>query len=128
MRCPGEEPLILHSKEGVTQGHPLSMILYGIVLVPLATIIWMQEKDVMAPFYTDDTLLNGPATANARMMLVLMEHGPDFGYFLEPEKSIHVCNRPEEMEEAKACIQAAGLRLHYVNGHRPRSRRADGSN
>eukprot|EP00957_Ditylum_brightwellii_P151130 11507743-Ditylum_brightwellii.AAC.1 len=65
MRRPGEEPLILHSKEGVTQGDPLSMIIYGIALVPLATIIWMQEKDVMAPFYADDALLDGPAKANA---------------------------------------------------------------
>eukprot|EP00957_Ditylum_brightwellii_P146981 11190340-Ditylum_brightwellii.AAC.1 len=71
----------------------------------------------MAPFYADDTLLDGPAEANAQMMLELMEHDPNFGYFPEPEKLIHVCDWPEEMENAKACFQAAGLRLRYVDGH-----------
>eukprot|EP00957_Ditylum_brightwellii_P116083 8855636-Ditylum_brightwellii.AAC.1 len=50
-------------------------------------------------------------------MLVLMEHSPNFGYFLEPEKSIHICDWSEEIEEAKACFQAAGISLQYIDGH-----------
>ena len=33
---PGELPVTIMSREGVTQGYPLSMVLYRITLVPLA--------------------------------------------------------------------------------------------
>ena len=36
LRQPGEPPVTILSREGVTQGDPLSMVLYGITLVPLA--------------------------------------------------------------------------------------------
>ena len=36
LRQPGELPVTILSREGVTQGDPLSMVLYGITLVPLA--------------------------------------------------------------------------------------------
>ena len=36
LRQPGEPPVKILSREGVTQGDPLSMVLYGITLVPLA--------------------------------------------------------------------------------------------
>ena len=36
LRQPGETPVIILSREGVTQGDPLFMVLYGITLVPLA--------------------------------------------------------------------------------------------
>ena len=36
LRQPGELPVTILSREGVTQGDPFSMVLYGITLVPLA--------------------------------------------------------------------------------------------
>ena len=36
LRQPGELPVTILSREGVTQGDPLFMVLYGIILVPLA--------------------------------------------------------------------------------------------
>ena len=36
LRQPGELPVTILIREGVTQGDPLSMVLYGITLVPLA--------------------------------------------------------------------------------------------
>ena len=38
-RRPGQDALILQSREGVTQGDPLSMALYGIALLPLAEML-----------------------------------------------------------------------------------------
>ena len=35
LRQPGEPPVTILSREGVTQGDPLSMVLYRITLVPL---------------------------------------------------------------------------------------------
>eukprot|EP00957_Ditylum_brightwellii_P128989 9840228-Ditylum_brightwellii.AAC.1 len=40
---PGSPPIIIHNKEGVTQGDPLAMIMYGITLVPLSNLV--QETD-----------------------------------------------------------------------------------
>jgi hypothetical protein len=34
---PGEPTLVIHSKEGITQGDCLAMSLYGVVLMPLAS-------------------------------------------------------------------------------------------
>ena len=36
LRQPGELPVTILSREGVTQGDPLSMVMYGITLAPLA--------------------------------------------------------------------------------------------
>ena len=36
LRQPGDFPVTILSREVVTQGDPLSMVLYGITLVPLA--------------------------------------------------------------------------------------------
>ena len=35
LRHPGEPPVIIMGREGVTQGDPLLMVLYGITLLPL---------------------------------------------------------------------------------------------
>ena len=39
VRDPGNDPIIILSEEGVTQGDPLTMVLYGIMLLPLAEIL-----------------------------------------------------------------------------------------
>ena len=36
LRRPGEPPVTIMIREGVTQEYPLSMVLYGITLFPLA--------------------------------------------------------------------------------------------
>ena len=48
-RRPGMEALTLLSKEGVTQGHPLAMALYGIALLPLANLLWDHCPTVLQP-------------------------------------------------------------------------------
>ena len=58
-RRPGREALIILSKEGVTQGTPLSMALYGIVLLPLAEILQEEFPSVMQPWYADNDAMNG---------------------------------------------------------------------
>eukprot|EP00957_Ditylum_brightwellii_P070515 5358389-Ditylum_brightwellii.AAC.1 len=71
----------------------------------------------MAPEFADDIGLDGPAALNARAMRHLMERGPDCGYFPESEKWIHVCDRPEDVEAAKAIFTAAGLKVIFHDGH-----------
>eukprot|EP00957_Ditylum_brightwellii_P043932 3333101-Ditylum_brightwellii.AAC.1 len=87
IKRPNREAIFLHSKEGVTQGDPTSMIGYGITLVPLAEQVTALEKEVITPFYADNECVDGPVRCNARIVKVLVERGPDSGYFPEPEKS-----------------------------------------
>ena len=50
VRDPGGKPIIILSEEGVTQGGPLAMILYGLALVPLAEQLRKAFPDVIQPF------------------------------------------------------------------------------
>eukprot|EP00957_Ditylum_brightwellii_P183965 14013249-Ditylum_brightwellii.AAC.1 len=74
---PGQDPVVLHNKEGVTQSDPQAMVTYGITLVPLAEQIQAANAEVMAPFYANDIALDGPVGRNAHQLKLLMEHGPD---------------------------------------------------
>ena len=92
VRNPGRECIILASKEGVTQGDPLSMVLYGLALTPLAESLLAGEPRLMQAWYADDCALYGPVSAINRAMNALVDCGPDFGYFPEPEKSVIIAD------------------------------------
>eukprot|EP00957_Ditylum_brightwellii_P028913 2184347-Ditylum_brightwellii.AAC.1 len=109
IRRPDSPPIIIHSKEGVTQGDPLAMIIYGITLVPLSNLVQETDRQVLPPFYTDGIALDGAARRNACLLKVLVAWGPDRGYYPEPEKSIHVCNFPWDVEAARAAFEAEGI-------------------
>ena len=88
----------LLSQEGVTQGDPLSMVLYGLALVPLGKILRDEFPTILQPWYADDAAMSGIAHNIAPVMDRLMELGPQCGYYPEPEKSIVVCT--EETRDA----------------------------
>ena len=58
LRQPGEPPVTVLSREGVTQGDPLSMVLYGITLVPLAEELRVVGPGFLSPFYADDAVFD----------------------------------------------------------------------
>ena len=107
----------LASCEGVTQGDPLSMILYGIALIPLVELLRHDCPEVMQPWYADDLALLGRHAANARCLKLLTKAGPFFGYFPNPGKSWYVCDAVDE-DEARAAIDAAGLDIQFSRGQR----------
>ena len=53
----GGVPVTILSREGVTQGDPLKMVLYGITLVPLAQDIRSADPRLLSIFYADDAAL-----------------------------------------------------------------------
>ena len=61
LRHPGEPPVTILSREGVTQGDPLSMVLYGITLIPLAKELKSADPGLLSPFYAYDAAFNGLA-------------------------------------------------------------------
>ena len=83
-------PVTILSREGVTQGDPLSMVLYGITFVPLAEELQAADPGLLSPFYADDATFNGSAQRIALQLNMLMKRGPDRGYFPEPAKSLFI--------------------------------------
>ena len=65
LRQPGNVTVILLSREGVTQGDPLSMFLYGITLLPLTEELRDADTTLLLPFYTNDAAFDGSAWRSA---------------------------------------------------------------
>ena len=105
----------LFSKEGATQGDPLSMIIYGMGMLPLTHSLKRQIKDCLQPWYADDAAAGGKFDAIARYYNVLLAEGPGRGYYPEPTKSILVV-KPQSVERARA--QFAHLGFKVVTGTR----------
>ena len=110
-RQSGGEPEIILSKEGVTQGDPLAMALYGISLLPLAEIMPKRFPDVLQPWYADDAAMQGRPDQVAAWFKLLCDLGPHFGYFPEPEKSFAICPLATEDDVKAARLHRHALRL-----------------
>ena len=59
LRKPEEPPVTILSREEVTQGDPLSMVLYGITLVPLVEELRAADLGLLSPFYADNAAFDG---------------------------------------------------------------------
>ena len=92
LRKPGRPCSILLSQEGVTQGDPLSMVLYGLALLPLAKSLRDAKPAVLQPWYADDMAMHGHVNDITDIMRLLLKEGPQRGYFPEPAKSICICD------------------------------------
>eukprot|EP00804_Cyclotella_cryptica_P017895 CCRYP_001275-RA/>CCRYP_001275-RA protein AED:0.09 eAED:0.08 QI:0/-1/0/1/-1/1/1/0/754 len=113
----GTEPQFLFSKEGVTQGCPLGMILYGVSLLSLAEDLRKFQPGLLQPWYADDFSIYGRASQVASLFNRLCAKGPSIGYFPAPAKSWAIC--PKRMESnAKAILDAAGLPVRWSRGQR----------
>ena len=118
LRQPGELPVTILRREGVTQGDPLSMILYGITLVPLAEDLRAAYPWLLYPFYTDDAAFDGLVRCSAWLLKLLMKRGTDRGYIPEPDKSLFISDTPEQEEAAKQEFSVERLTLNFVSGSR----------
>jgi hypothetical protein len=67
---------VLLSREGVTQGDPLSMVLYGLSLTPLAEAIRNAVPRTVQPWYADDAAMVGPIPSLATAQRLLLQLGP----------------------------------------------------
>ena len=87
VRRAGLAALVILSMEGVTQGDPLAMALYGIALLPLIEHLRSRHPRVLQPWYADDGAMRGTGRDVAACFQELCRVGPQYGYFLEPAKS-----------------------------------------
>ena len=91
---PGEPPVTILSREGVTQVDPLLMLLYGITFAPLAKELILADPGLLLPFYVDDAAFDGSEQCRAQLLKLLMKRGPERGYFPEQAKSLFILDTP----------------------------------
>jgi len=107
----------LFSREGVTQGDPLSMFLYAIGTIPL--IRSLNGFDVRQIWYADDASGCGRLADVRKWFDFLCQKGPDFGYFVNPSKCCLVVDRTS-LTEAQCCFSDLGIQIvcsqRYLGG------------
>jgi hypothetical protein len=113
----GASCIFILSKEGVAQGDPLAMVIYGIMLLPLITHLKMKFPEVIQPWFADDGAMDGEGDQVAACFVELNKAGPMFGYYPEIKKSITVC--PLESEAwLQAIFSAHDLTVTWKRGQR----------
>ena len=118
LRQPGEPPLTILIREGLTQGDPLLVILYGITLVPVAEELRAENLVMLSTFYANDAMFDGSSRQNSQILKLLMDSGPDRGYYPDPDKSLFVLDTPGKKEATRRKFAEEGLVLNYVSGGR----------
>ena len=91
--APGDDPQVLLSREGVTQGCPMGMLVYGIGLMSLAEDLREAFPEALQPWYADDCAFYASATTCADIFVRLCAKGPSVGYFPAPAKTCAICPR-----------------------------------
>jgi hypothetical protein len=114
---PGEPALVIHLKEGITQGDCLAMSLYGVTLMPLASKMSEEFPEALQPWYCDNAGVAGKALPNAQCLDFLVKFGPPYGYFPEPGKSYYIC-KAEDKPAARQAFESFGLEINYSRGQR----------
>ena len=78
----------LYSREGVTQGDPLSMCFYAVTVLPLIRKLKSAERT--QTWFADDSACVGSSESVKDWFLELKSEGPKYGYFPESSKSVLV--------------------------------------
>ena len=102
------------SKEGVTQGDPLSMYVYAIGTLPLIQSLQSPQSWTQL-WYADDASAGGLLSDLRDWFSLLCSRGPRYGYFPEPSKCFVVV-APSRLSLAREVFGDLGVRV--VTGHR----------
>ena len=107
--------VVLYSIEGVTQGDPFAMFVYGIGMLPLTHMIKERVPDALTPWYADDAAAMAKFARIRSVYNLVEEFGPRYGYFPESTKSILVVT-PGNRDRAVAKFAHRGFKV--VGGSR----------
>ena len=89
---------VIYSREGTTQGDPLTMFFYGVSLLPLIRKL-KDPNNVLQSWYVDDSAAIAKLKKLEIWLKNLIEEGPAFGYFPELSKSFLIVDK-QYTEEA----------------------------
>ena len=103
----------------MTQGNPLTMILYGLGMLPLKLTLKATVSSALQPWYANNAVVGGNFDEVGKVFSLLQTIGPARGYFPEPTKSILVV-KPAMVEQAKARFDHHGFTIvigtRYLGG------------
>ena len=66
------------------------MLMYVITLVSLPEEISITNPTLLSQLYADDAAFDGSKMRSAAQLRLLMDQGPERGYFPEPAKSLFI--------------------------------------
>ena len=92
------------------------MVLYGITLVPLVEELRDADPTLLSPLYAGDAVFDRLARWSVAQLRLLMDQGPDRGYFPDTAKYLFIEDNPEDKEAAKREFEQAELNINYVYG------------
>ena len=98
---------IIPSCEGTTQGDPLAMAMFALATLPLLNKL---SQDVKQCWYADDASAGGELQHIKDWWDGLLQLGPQYGYFPNPEKTWLVV-KEEHYEAASATFAGSGIQL-----------------
>ena len=99
----------MQSQDGVSQGDPLAMLLYGLAILPLIRVLKKTENWTQN-WYADDSACCATFENLLKWFNLLIATGPKFGYFAEPDKSFLVVH-PSFVEQAKEFFKNTNLNI-----------------
>lgn len=76
LRQPGKLTMFLLSGEGIQQGDPLLMLIYGTSLTPLIEYLLESDESVIHTWYADYGTLLSKASQISAIINNLLQHGP----------------------------------------------------
>jgi hypothetical protein len=80
----------LYSQEGTTQGDPLAMAMYALAISQL--INELKDADTKQVWYADEASTGSKLAHLRTWWESLLQKGPAYGYFPNPDKSCMDCN------------------------------------
>jgi len=103
----------LYSREGTTQGDPLSMGFYAVGVLLLIRKLKDLKRGVQT-WYADDSSMAAMLQNIISWFRQLIEQGPGYGYFPEPSKSVLVVNEEERLKMSKHKQDCLDNRADFV--------------
>ena len=102
----------LQSEEGVTQGDPAAMQMYGLAIRPLIDkISFEQGGDTIQTWYADDSAACGKLSKIKEWWDKLCTIGPSYGYHPNPSKTVLIVKDTSQLQEATALFEGSGVKI-----------------
>ena len=98
----------------MTQGYPLDMVAYGIIILPLTKVLKSTYPDVTQTCYVDDAREMGTFDHLENYFKSLKHNGPARGYFPDPTKIILVVH-PQNLETDRNFVNVTSLRCVWAH-------------